>query len=144
MFLRHKKGQSILEYAVLLGVVIAALLVMQIFIKRGYMGGLKDSADKMGEAFSAGGTTIHETRSMTGDQHIFDETGTTATIQNFLPEDTETKGTVVSGTYTYNERSGSTQSVETQKATDTAAAEKTRWDEYQKDEVTDFTLDNPI
>ena len=81
--LRRNNGQSIVEYAVLLGVVIAALLIMQMFIKRGYQGGLKESADKFGEQFSAGGTTIHQTRSMVGDQSIAEEVATTPTINQF-------------------------------------------------------------
>lgn len=33
MFLSRKKGQSILEYSLLIGVVVSALLVMQKYIK---------------------------------------------------------------------------------------------------------------
>jgi cytoskeletal protein RodZ len=55
--MRIRKGQSILEYAVLICVVLAALLVMQVYIKRTYQGRLKTDADSVGEQYSPGHTT---------------------------------------------------------------------------------------
>ena len=134
--LRRNSGQSIVEYAILLGVVIAALLIMQVFIKRGYQGGLKESADKMGDQFSAGGTTIHQRRSMEGDQIIKEEVATDATINNYVPAGmTAARGTVDQGVYSLSERSGATQVAETRSNTDAAAIERTRAEEYQRDEA---------
>jgi len=48
----NRRGQSPAEYAVLISVVIGALLAMQIYMKRGAMGRLKDASDQMGEQFS--------------------------------------------------------------------------------------------
>ena len=45
------KGQSTVEYAVLIVIVIAALLSIQIYIRRGVSGRLKDSADQIGDQF---------------------------------------------------------------------------------------------
>jgi hypothetical protein len=52
-----KKGQSILEYVVLFTVIVAALLVMHIFIKRAYQGRIKQNADEVGGQYSPGHTT---------------------------------------------------------------------------------------
>lgn len=52
-----KKAQSTLEYAVLIGVLVAALVAMQTYLKRGYQGKLREGADQMGEQFSPGHTT---------------------------------------------------------------------------------------
>ncbi|MEW6008964.1 MAG: hypothetical protein AB1629_04940 [Candidatus Omnitrophota bacterium] len=45
---KNSKGQSLTEYAIVLGIVAAALLSMQPFIKRSIQGILKDSADAFG------------------------------------------------------------------------------------------------
>lgn len=47
-----KKAQSTLEYAVLVAIVVAALLSMQIYIKRGLQGGFRVSADNFGEQYA--------------------------------------------------------------------------------------------
>jgi Flp pilus assembly pilin Flp len=57
MFLRAKKGQSTLEYAIIIAVVVAALLAMQIYVKRGVQGKLRSSTDEIGEQYSPGLTT---------------------------------------------------------------------------------------
>ena len=72
MFLRAKKGQSTLEYAIIIAVVVAALLAMQVYIKRGVQGKLRSSTDDIGEQYSPGittgayttttGSTTHESR----------------------------------------------------------------------------------
>lgn len=46
-----RKGQSTLEYALIIAVVVAGLVLMQHYVKRGFSGGLKQSADDMGEQF---------------------------------------------------------------------------------------------
>lgn len=55
-FLRKKKAQSTLEYAVLIIIVIGALLSIQVYIKRGVSGRLKSAADDIGEQYSSGNT----------------------------------------------------------------------------------------
>jgi uncharacterized protein (UPF0333 family) len=49
---RIKKGQSTLEYAIVIAVIVAALVVMQLYIRRGVQGRLRQSADDLGEQFA--------------------------------------------------------------------------------------------
>jgi Flp pilus assembly pilin Flp len=53
-YLNQKRGQSTLEYAVLIVVIIGALLTIQVYIKRGVQGRLKSSADDIGDQYSDG------------------------------------------------------------------------------------------
>ena len=50
-------GQSLLEYAVSLAVVVAALVAMQIYVKRAFSGSLKAAADNAGQQYEPGNTT---------------------------------------------------------------------------------------
>jgi Flp pilus assembly pilin Flp len=43
------RGQSVLEYAILVGIVMAAILGMQIYAKRGIQAGIKTAADQLGD-----------------------------------------------------------------------------------------------
>ena len=52
------KGQSILEYVVLICVILTALLIMHVFIKRGYMGRLKEESETLGQQYSPRHTEI--------------------------------------------------------------------------------------
>lgn len=62
-----KKGQSTLEYAVLIVIIIAALLAMNQYIKRGLQGRLKSATDDIGDQFSPGNTNYRKTTN-TGSQ----------------------------------------------------------------------------
>jgi cytoskeletal protein RodZ len=55
-YLNQKRGQSTLEYAVLVVVIIGALLTIQVYIKRGVQGRLKSAADDIGDQYSDGNT----------------------------------------------------------------------------------------
>lgn len=52
-----KNGQSTLEYAILILIVIVALLAMQTYLKRGIQGRMRESSDNIGEAYSPAYTT---------------------------------------------------------------------------------------
>lgn len=52
-----KGGQSTLEYAILILIVIVALLAMQTYLKRGVQGRMRESSDNIGEAYSPAYTT---------------------------------------------------------------------------------------
>ena len=62
---RRKKGQSTLEYAILIIIIIGALLSIQVYIKRGVQGRLKSATDDIGEQFSPGNTNVFLNRSTT-------------------------------------------------------------------------------
>ena len=70
--LNQKRGQSTLEYAVLIVVIIGALLAVQTYIKRGVQGRLKSASDDIGDQFSPGNT--NEIR------HTFTQSNTTETF----------------------------------------------------------------
>ena len=53
-FLRNIKGQNTLEYIVLIIIIIGALLSIQVYIKRGVQGRLKQATDDVGDQFSVG------------------------------------------------------------------------------------------
>jgi uncharacterized protein (UPF0333 family) len=56
----NKRGQSALEYAVLLAVIVAALVAMQVYVKRAGEGRLKESADDLGSQYEPGKTDVAE------------------------------------------------------------------------------------
>ncbi len=76
----HKKNaQSTLEYAVLIVIIIAALIAVQAYIKRGVQGRMKSSADDIGDQFSPGNTNaIKTTKTSANTQELLgmDRTGT--------------------------------------------------------------------
>ena len=51
-------GQSITEYAVFITVVVMALLAMQVYLKRGIQGKIKDMADQISPALYNPNTTL--------------------------------------------------------------------------------------
>ena len=61
-FLKRKKskGQTTLEYAVLIIIIIGALLAVQTYIKRGVQGRMKSATDDIGDQFSPGNTNVQK------------------------------------------------------------------------------------
>lgn len=60
--LRKSKGQSTLEYAILIVVVIMALIGVQGYISRAVQGRQRDASDQIGEQFHAGSAWSNMTR----------------------------------------------------------------------------------
>ena len=48
---RLNKGQSTLEYVILAGFVVAALIAMGVYMKRGFQGRLRESTDQVGQQY---------------------------------------------------------------------------------------------
>jgi uncharacterized protein (UPF0333 family) len=65
MFL-NKKAQSTLEYGLVIAIVVAALLAINIYMKRGVQGRLRSSADDIGEQFEARNTSSSYTTTRGG------------------------------------------------------------------------------
>jgi len=82
----NKKGQSTLEYAIIIAVVVAALLAMQVYIKRGLQGKLRQASDDIGDQFSPGYTT-----------------GTTTTVSNINSTEVITGGAAPTTATTSNQ-----------------------------------------
>ena len=57
MLRRKRLGQSTAEYAIVIGLVIAAALAMQIYVKRGLQGKVKDAVDYKDSGDSVTGKT---------------------------------------------------------------------------------------
>ena len=62
MLIRMRKAQSTLEYALLIGVVVGALIAMQNYLKRSMMGRLQAVGDQIGDQYSPGLTFRQENR----------------------------------------------------------------------------------
>ncbi len=59
--MRTRRGQSTLEYAILIVIVIGALIAIQFYIKRGIQGRFKQSTDDIGDQFSPANTEYTRT-----------------------------------------------------------------------------------
>ncbi len=93
-----KKGQSTLEYAVLIVVIIAALIAMQVYLKRGIQGRMRESSDQIGEQFSPGYTISNRvTQTMSNTREIADAYSTTKQILNQFQNVTGTENVLDAG-----------------------------------------------
>ena len=71
-YFNQRRGQSTLEYAVLIVVIIGALLTLQVYIKRGVQGRLKSAADDIGDQYSDGNTNeIRTTNRVSNTEETF-------------------------------------------------------------------------
>jgi len=105
---RNKKGQNTLEYALIIAAVIAALLAINVYMKKGMQGRLKQSTDQIGKQFDASGdytsawksessgtTTTEEVR----DTSSGSTTSTVAQGEKVTKSETEEWGTAPSQRY---------------------------------------------
>jgi len=84
MFIK-KKGQSTLEYVILTGFVVAALIAMGVYMKRSMQGKLRESSDQIGEQYSAYNTASNY-----------------VTTSNLVQRETQSAGGASTVTYTTN------------------------------------------
>lgn len=92
MLLRNHKGQSTVEYAIIVAVVISALLVMQFWMRRGVMGKLRESSDSVGEQFNPFAATHNLTKTFGATRHE-KTTAAGATTTSNISENQGTAGT---------------------------------------------------
>jgi len=87
-----RRAQSTLEYALIVAVVVGGLIAMQVYVKRGLQGKIKESADQIGEQYSPGyttGVTTVTTASTTTESLASGVTSTSSTTtQGIVSDDT--------------------------------------------------------
>jgi uncharacterized protein (UPF0333 family) len=99
---RRKKGQSTLEYAILVIIILAALLTIQVYIKRGIQGRLKSAADDIGDQFSGGNQnviSVMHTGSQTRETFLKGTTKSTLEKNEVTTESTNSE--VINGSFEY-------------------------------------------
>ena len=91
-YLRKRKGQSSMELVIIMIIVMAALLSIQVYLKRGVQGRLRSAADDVGDQYSAGNTNVRKVVTVVSNTHESQDGGTQATTMN-TPEVTTTNRT---------------------------------------------------
>jgi len=95
-YLNQKRGQSTLEYAVLVVIIIGALLTIQVYIKRGVQGRLKSAADDIGDQYSDGNTNSIKSTTRSGEtQELFNAGISTSNIVGNEVTNTTTNAVLV-------------------------------------------------
>lgn len=89
----NRKGQSTLEYALIIGVVVAGLLLMQHYVRRGLAGRYKSSSDDLGESFDPSKYTANFTVGQSSNVNQFTTARVTGTkhISNQVSSKTGTE-----------------------------------------------------
>ena len=78
---KRKRGQSTLEYAILIIIIIGALLSVQVYIKRSVQGRLKSAADDIGDQYSDGNVNmVRTTKTHSKSREVFANGATTSTM----------------------------------------------------------------
>lgn len=101
--LKRLRGQSTLEYALVIAAIVGALIMMQVYLKRGVGGRIKASADDIGEQFDpvafSGTVTVNSSGSTqdtsTGDAIVggaVQRQAVTVQEQNIKTDDTTLAG----------------------------------------------------
>ncbi len=104
-YLNRHRGQSTLEYAVLIIIIIAALLSIQVYIKRGVQGRLKSSTDEIGDQFSPGNTNVlMAEKSHTKEHQAFGESAGGQGIQKSTLSENETTNSVTHSVIVNNDQ----------------------------------------
>ena len=84
--LRNKKAQNTAEYAILIGLVVAAVMAMQTYVKRGLQGKMQEAADDFTTELGATQTQYEPT--------YISSQATQDTIKDWQKETMEKGGTV--------------------------------------------------
>ncbi len=89
MFKRNVAGQSTLEYVILIGFVVAALIAMGVYMKRGFQGRLRESTDQIGQQYAPDKTSSDYTVTSKVDQD--EKLATTGKSVTTIKTNTQTK-----------------------------------------------------
>ncbi len=99
---KKKKGQTTLEYAILVIIIIAALISIQTYIKRGIQGRLRSAADDIGDQYSPGNTNVvvrTVSKSTTLDRNF--QGDSKSTLVSDEVSNTTTNITIVNGVWSF-------------------------------------------
>ena len=97
MFDIRKRGQSTLEYVILVGFVVAALIAMGVYMKRSMQGKLRESSDQIGEQYSAYNTSTNYTTTSNLNQKETQQRGGASTLTYITNEQSKTGSETVAG-----------------------------------------------
>lgn len=75
--LGKKRGQSTLEYALIIAVVVSALIVINLYMKKGVLGRLKESTDQVGRQFDSEGNFSNAWQTASSSSSIITESRNT-------------------------------------------------------------------
>ncbi len=89
----NKKGQNTLEYAVVIAVIVAALIAMSSYIKRGVQGKLRDSSNDIGDQFSPQTTSSTSLTSITQGHSVETISGGPGSTTNVVTNQAQNKNT---------------------------------------------------
>ncbi|MDD5246486.1 MAG: hypothetical protein PHS09_03730 [Candidatus Omnitrophica bacterium] len=115
--LRNRKAQSTLEYAILVAVVVAALITMRTYMKRGVQGKLQDASNEIGSQYASGTTTDQTTYTYSESADISKPEG----------------GLIKSGAVSYSHQS----------STGSSTGKPTEWYPGKMEDTNGFGYDNP-
>lgn len=79
-----KRGQTVYEYAIIIGLVVLALSIMQVYLRRGIQAGIKLAADEVGLQKDSAGLETFDPRKGT---MLFSFIRSTSAAQNQLQHD---------------------------------------------------------
>ena len=100
----NRKGQSTAEYAIVLGLVIAAVIGMQTYVRRGLQGRIRDAVDHVSAEADVGGTML----TFSGEQYTpYYQRSEFTTTRGSASTATVTQGGGVREDLTYEEVRGS-------------------------------------
>lgn len=82
-YIRNKKGQSLIEYSLILGAIIVGILFMQLYVRRAIEGRMRSSADDIGDPYSSAATMNVTTNRESQISEVTNATGGTTTTYNY-------------------------------------------------------------
>ena len=108
----RRRGQTTAEYAIMIGVVIGALVAMQVYVRRGVNARLKDASDSAGDAVIANLTSVTNPTSKEHFQYEPYYASSDYTVGQETKQEQETK---TGGVYIKRNAAGSTFSEQTKR-----------------------------
>lgn len=87
-----KRAQTTAEYAIVIALIVGAVVAMQVYVKRGLQGRMRDAVDHTGAGADVGGEVL----SLSGDQYepYYLSSGASTTQQGTNEEDLKEGGSV--------------------------------------------------